>query len=63
MEFCSSKKDEASPGTSSSPPPPDRTAVKLTLGLSASCQRLDVCVESGHDWVRNGLIGSLRHFT
>ncbi|KAL5108544.1 Phosphatidylinositol 4-phosphate 3-kinase C2 domain-containing subunit alpha [Taenia crassiceps] len=31
-------------------PPPDRTAVLLTLELSASCDRLSVCVEEGREW-------------
>ncbi|KAL5968621.1 Phosphatidylinositol 4-phosphate 3-kinase C2 domain-containing subunit beta [Taenia solium] len=31
-------------------PPPDRTAVLLTLELSASCDRLNVCVEQGNEW-------------
>ncbi|VDK39629.1 unnamed protein product [Taenia asiatica] len=31
-------------------PPPDRTAVLLTLELSASCDRLNVFVEQGNEW-------------
>nr|CDS23179.1 phosphatidylinositol 4 phosphate 3 kinase C2 [Echinococcus granulosus] len=31
-------------------PPPDYTAVQLTLELSTSCDQLDVYVEQGHEW-------------
>lgn len=33
------------------PDMPDCPSVKLTMQLSASCERLNVIVEQGHEWV------------